>query len=115
MISRNNSGTRADMFNLWGKIRLDGAEAKKDASKAAGQLSKDFGQQFKSGVLRFVGAGAIISVVQHQMRQAMEITKGSVKSGLSVEAFQELTKGAELLGVSMEELRELAPQLGEPF
>jgi len=103
------------MFNLWGKIRLDGGEAKKDAEKAGKGIGQSIGStvqaQFKGTLLRFLGAGAVIGVVKNIMQQAVQIQRDALKEGISVEAFQELSKGAERLGISVAELRKAAPDI----
>ena len=103
------------MFSLWGKIRLDGTEAKKDAAKVGTAFGNQIGQQFSSTMKRFIGAGALISLGQRQVAQATAISTGAGKAGISVEAFQELTKAADHFGISVEELQKVAPQLGKPF
>jgi len=99
------------MFNLWGKIRVDGTEAKKDAAKAgqsiAQSMGKEMRQQFKGGIMRFLGAGAVLGFATGQMGRAGEITRGASRMGIGTDAFQELEMLAEKFGISVEEAREM--------
>src|SRR6186713_1372065 len=103
------------MFSLWGKIRLDGAEAKRDAAKAGQSMGNVVGQQFSGALKRFIGAGAILGFVNNQLSQARDISRGSTRAQLSPEAYQEMFTAAEMLGTSIDKLQEVAPQMGKDF
>jgi hypothetical protein len=66
-------------------------------------------------MMRFVGAGAIISTFVKAAKDALQIDAGAIKLNVSPEAFQELTKAAEMLGMSVDELRQVAPEAAKEF
>jgi len=103
------------MFSLWGKIKLDGAEAKRDAQRIGSQVAREFGQQFRSTLRRFVGIGAILGGVSHGMNEAEEIQRGAARMGLSTEAYQRLRQASDDFGTSPEELARMAPSMGPEF
>lgn len=85
------------------------------ADKAGSDAGKAFGSQFKSVVLRFIGAGAIISQVQKVMQEAVKIESNATREGIGVEAMQELQRAAELTGLTIKELQETAPMVAKEF
>lgn len=97
------------------QLRSELNRAKKDSTSGGVAAGKAFADQFKAGMMRFLGAGALISALQKAAQQALQIQAGSVKMDLSPEAFQELTKAAELLGMSVEELQTAAPTVAKEF
>lgn len=84
----------------------------REAGKVAG---KEFGNQFKSLAMSFIGLSAIKSTLQKVVQDALRIDQGALASGLGVEAFQELEKAAQLTGLSVEELRKVAPEAAAEF
>lgn len=84
----------------------------RDAGKAAG---KEFGSQFKSLAMSFIGLSALKSTLQKVVQDALRIDQGALAAGLGVEAFQELEKAAQLTGLSVEELRKVAPEAAAEF
>lgn len=84
----------------------------REAGKVAG---KEFGNQFKSLAMSFIGLSAIKSTIQKVVQDALRIDQEALKSGLGIEAFQELEKAAQLTGLSVEELRKVAPEAAAEF
>ncbi len=106
------------LFKIMGDMspfRKAMADTKKEAHAGGDTVGKAFGQQFKAGMMRFVGAGAIISTFVKAAKDALQIDAGAIKLNVSPEAFQELTKAAEMLGMSVEELRLVAPEAAAEF
>lgn len=97
------------------QFRREVDKTKKDAASGGVGAGKAFADQFKAGMMRFLGAGALISALQKAAQQALQVQTGSIKMDLSPEAFQELTKAAELLGMSVEELQTVAPSVANEF
>lgn len=97
--------------------QLRGAMAKAKGEAVSGGIGagKAFADQFKAGMMRFIGAGALISALKNAAQQALQVQTGSIKLDLDPEAFQELTKAAELLGMSVEELQTVAPTVAKEF
>lgn len=85
------------------------------ADKAGSDAGKAFGQQFKSVVLRFIGAGAIVSQVQKIMQEAVRIESDAMREGMGVEAMQEIQRAAEQTGLTIKELQETAPMVAKEF
>lgn len=85
------------------------------ADKAGSDAGKAFGQQFKSVVLRFIGAGAIVSQVQKIMQEAVRIESDAMREGMGVESMQELQRAAEQTGLTIKELQETAPMVTKEF
>lgn len=90
-------------------------DTKATARQKGGEVGKEFGTQFKSAVMSFIGAGAIIAALKKAMTAAVKIEQGAIKLDISTDAFQELTKAAELLGMSVDELKEVAPKAAKEF
>lgn len=90
-------------------------DAKKTAAKGGSDVGKEFANQFKSGMMRFLSAGAIISALQKAMADAVRIEGGALRMDISPEAFQELSKAAEMLGMSVDELKQMAPEAAAEF
>lgn len=88
---------------------------KGEADKAGSEAGKAFGGQFKSVVLRFIGAGAIVSQVQKVMQEAVKVESDAMREGLDVEAMQELNRAAEQTGLTIKELQETAPMVAKEF
>lgn len=84
----------------------------REAGKVAG---KEFGNQFKSLAMSFIGLGAFKSTLQRVVQDALRIDQDALKSGLGIEAFQELEKAAQMTGLSVKELQENAPKAAEEF
>ena len=103
------------MFTLWGKIKLDGTEAHRDARRLGRQIAREFGQQFRSSLRRFAGLGAIIGGAFRGIHEAEEIQRGAARMGLSTEAYQRLRQASDDMGVSPEELAPMIPRLGPEF
>jgi hypothetical protein len=80
--------------------------------KAAG---KELGNQFKSAVMSYIGAGAIIGAARKLMATAQRLTSEAATEGVDVEALQELKEAAELTGMTIKDLREAAPESIEKF
>jgi hypothetical protein len=85
------------------------------AAKGGSEAGKLMGAQFKSAILRYVGAGAVLGLVTQLASKAAETLKGAQKAGLDVEAYQELQKAVEQTGLSMEELLEKAKLVPKEF
>jgi len=90
-------------------------ESERAAEKSGSAAGKAFGGQFKSAVMRFIGAGAVISQVQKLMQESVRIQGEAMREGLGVEQMQELQRAAELTGMTIEELRKAAPEIAGPF
>lgn len=106
------------LFKIMGDMspfRKAMTDTKKEAHTGGETVGKAFGAQFKAGMMRFVGAGAIISTFVKAAKDALQIDAGAIKLNVSPEAFQELTKAAEMLGMSVDELRQVAPEAAKEF
>jgi len=91
-------------------------EKTKNAAKSGGNVvGKLFGEQFKSAVMSFLGAGAVIASIRNAIGTAIKIKDGAFKLGVDAEAFQELEKAALALGMTVEELRDASPSVGKEF
>ena len=88
------------------------AGVKEKMGPAGEEAGKLFGQQFKAGIMRFVGAGAILSVVTNQIKKALDIQGKSIQMGISPEAVQELQRFTELTGLSVDQLKEVLGRVG---
>jgi hypothetical protein len=102
---------RGDNRPLTQAFKNVGAQASQ-AGKVAG---KELGTQFKSAVMAYIGAGAIIGAARKLMGEAQKLTSDAMKEGVDVEALQELQKAAELTGMTIKDLREAAPDSIEKF
>lgn len=98
-LSAKISGDATPIIDSFKKVE----KAAKSSGTSAGQ---HFGNEFKSTMLRFIGAGAIISQVNRLVQQAVQIEAGAMREGLGIEAFQEMQRLAEMTGRSIKELRE---------
>ena len=79
------------------------------AGKAAGdEVGKQVGAQIKAGIMRYLGAGALLGAVKKFSEEASEIVKGAMAAGLSTDAYQELQAAMKQTGLSMEELQKSA-------
>lgn len=115
------------MISLVFKILADAAgwrktvneELPKDAKRAGAAAGhgagKEFGNQMKSAVMSYLGAGAILGALRTQATKATEILRDAQQAGLDPQGFQELTKASEETGKSIEELQRLARELPEDF
>lgn len=99
-------------------VKTDVPNAAKEGGKKAGKVAgsefgKEFGQQMKSGIMSFIGAGAIIGAVRKQITEATKLTADAAKEGIGVEGFQELTRAAEAMGITVKDLRAVFPEAAE--
>lgn len=91
-------------------------ESGNKAGKAAGdEMSKVMGAQLKAGIMRYLGAGALLSVATKAVMDAATMMADAVKLGLDPEAYQELTKAIAMTGLTMDELRKKAVETPEAF
>lgn len=90
-------------------------DAKKAGAEAGHGAGKEFGNQMKSAVMSYLGAGAILGALRTQATKATEILRDAQQAGLDPQGFQELTKASEETGKSIEELQRLARELPEDF
>lgn len=107
------------MLSLLWKFLGDNSPIKKamaDTAPAAKQsgseIGKVFGSQFKASVMRFIGAGALIGLVQKQMADAVKLEGDALRKGLGVEAMQELEEATRQTGLTLAELQKVAPSSG---
>jgi hypothetical protein len=95
-------------------------DAAREAGKKAGHqagatFGKEFGQQLKSGIMMFVGAGAIIAAIRKEIEEATKLKSEATAAGIGVEEMQMLEKAAELTGMTVKEIQKTALLASESF
>lgn len=79
-------------------------EAKKAGKEAGGAFGKELGQQAKSALMQFVGAGAILGIFRKAFDEAGKIAQEQAKTGLGSREVQVLARASERTGLSQEEI-----------
>jgi len=103
----------ADAAGFNRTLKTDMPAAAKEGGKRAGhaagsEMGKVMGAQIKAGIMRYLGAGALLGALTKFATDASEVVKGAMQKGLSTDAFQEMQKAMELTGLSYDELVEKA-------
>lgn len=107
------------IYKIGGDVNPFKQAVTKDVPAAAAQggseAGKFFGQQMKSAVLRYIGAGAILSLLTKVAQDAVTTIRDATKEGLGIEALQEYRLAAEATGKSIAEIRKQALLAPGPF
>jgi len=90
-------------------------DAKKAGKEAGHGAGKEFGQQMKSAVMSYLGAGAVLGALRSQATRATEILRDAASQDLGTVAFQELELAAKASGMAIKDIQEMALQLPAQF
>lgn len=86
-----------------------------DAQKGGDESGKMFASQFKAGIMKYIGIGALTGVITNLVKESAAIMEGAIKESLDPETFQILTKASEQSGKSLQELRELMKEFPREY
>lgn len=106
------------MISLIFKILADASPFRsvlKGLPNVGAQAGSMIGQQFKAGIMRYIGAGAVLGGISSLASEASSIVKDAMSKDMGIEEFQVLTKAAEMANMTLEELLKTARDAPQDF
>lgn len=106
------------LFRFFGDstpLKQEAEKAKKDMSKAGGDIGKEFGSQLKGAIMSTVGISAIVSGMKQAFSDIAEAQKGTAATGLGIKETQALDRAAKATGLTKEQILGVAKERPAEF